>query len=40
MHVMAGLLVVGFIANFLVKPVASKYWLPESAPPSDSGSLH
>jgi Na+/melibiose symporter-like transporter len=31
MHIMTGLLVVGFIANFLVKPVAEKYWLPESA---------
>ena len=24
---MAGLLVVGFIANLLVRPVAEKYWL-------------
>jgi MFS family permease len=40
MHIMVGLLVVGFIANFLVKPVASKYWLPESAARGDSGSLH
>jgi MFS family permease len=30
LHVMAGLLVVGFVANFLVKPVAEKYWLPEN----------
>ena len=27
LHVMAALLVVGFIANFLVKPVAQKYWM-------------
>jgi hypothetical protein len=27
LHVMAGLLVVGFIANFLVRPVDEKYWL-------------
>ena len=30
LHIMAGLLVVGFIANLLVKPVAEKYWLPAS----------
>jgi len=29
LHVMAGLLVVGFIANFLVRPVDQKYWLAE-----------
>jgi MFS family permease len=28
LHVMAGLLVVGFIANFLVRAVAEKYWIP------------
>jgi len=27
LHVMAGLLVVGFIANLLVRPVAEKHWL-------------
>jgi hypothetical protein len=37
---MAGLLVVGFIANFLVKPVDQKYWLPDSASRVSSGSLH
>jgi hypothetical protein len=26
---MAGLLVIGFIANLLVRPVADKYWLSE-----------
>jgi MFS family permease len=40
MRIMAALLVIGFIANLLVKPVASKYWLPESAARSDSGSVH
>jgi hypothetical protein len=29
LHVMAALLVVGFIANFLVRPVDQKYWLAE-----------
>jgi MFS family permease len=28
LHVMAALLVVGFVANLLVRPVAQKYWLP------------
>ena len=27
LHIMAGLLVLGFIANLLVRPVASKYWM-------------
>jgi uncharacterized membrane protein len=30
LHIMAALMVVGFIANLLVRPVAKKYWL-ESA---------
>jgi MFS family permease len=30
LHVMAMLLVVGFIANLLVSPVAKKYWIPET----------
>jgi MFS family permease len=29
LHVMAGLLVVGFVANLLVRPVAQKHWLGE-----------
>jgi hypothetical protein len=29
LHVMAGLLVVGFVANLLVRPVAEKYWMHE-----------
>ncbi|GHF93467.1 MFS transporter [Deinococcus piscis] len=32
MYVMAGLLVLGFIANLLVKPVAEKYWAPAEEP--------
>lgn len=30
LHVMAGLLIVGLIANLLVRPVAQKYWLAEA----------
>ncbi len=26
LHIMAGLLVVGFLANFMVRPVSEKYW--------------
>jgi MFS family permease len=29
LHLMAGLLVVGFVANLLVRPVVQKYWLSE-----------
>src|SRR5579859_3771795 len=29
LHVMAGLLVVGFVANLMVRPVAEKYWMHE-----------
>ena len=32
LHVMAGLLVVGFVANLLVRPVDEKYWLAEKMP--------
>ena len=31
LHVMAGILVVGFMANLLVRPVPKKYWLPEGS---------
>jgi MFS family permease len=31
LHIMSGLLIVGLIANSLVRPVAEKYWLPETA---------
>jgi MFS family permease len=30
LHLMAGILVAGLVANFLVRPVARKYWLPEN----------
>jgi MFS family permease len=29
LQIMAGLLVIGFIANLLVRPVADKYWMPD-----------
>jgi MFS family permease len=33
LHIMAALMVVGFIANLLVRPVAQKYWLEDSSRP-------
>jgi hypothetical protein len=32
LHIMAGLLVVGFFANLLVRPVAERFWMKEAAP--------
>jgi MFS family permease len=32
LRVMAGLLVIGFIANLMVRPVAEKYWMAEKKP--------
>src|SRR6202011_2427709 len=37
LHVMAGLLVVGFVANLLVRPVDQKYWMSESKSYSMAG---
>jgi hypothetical protein len=40
MHIMAGLLAVGFVANVLVRPVAEKYWLPDSVPRNAETAAH
>ncbi|HME12082.1 MAG TPA: OFA family MFS transporter [Candidatus Acidoferrum sp.] len=32
LHIMAGLLLVGFVANMLVRPVAEKYWMADRSP--------
>ncbi len=40
LRIMAALLVVGFISNFLVKPVDPKYWLPDSVPRNPDTSGH
>jgi MFS family permease len=37
LFVMAGLLVVGFIANVLVRPVAEKYWMDQQQAPAIPG---
>jgi MFS family permease len=39
-HIMAGLLVVGFIANLLVRPVAAKYWLKDQNVEIPEGAAH
>ena len=39
LHVMTCLLVIGFIANFLVHPVDQKYWMTESKSPSREGAM-
>src|SRR6202012_4761316 len=33
LHIMSGLLVVGFVANLLVRPVDQKYWVDEQSNP-------
>ena len=33
LHVMAGLLLIGFVANLMVRPVARKYWMAETPSP-------
>src|SRR3954464_12676369 len=33
LHGMSGLLLIGFVANFMVRPVARKYWMAETPSP-------
>jgi MFS family permease len=40
MHIMAVLLLVGFVANLLVRPVAQKYWLPDTTPVPATANAH
>ncbi|MBB6142204.1 MFS family permease [Silvibacterium bohemicum] len=40
LHIMAGLMVVGFIANLLVRPVAAKHWLKMEIDPSHIEATH
>jgi MFS family permease len=40
LHIMSGLLVIGFIANLLVRPVAEKYWLKEQDALEPMGTAH
>ena len=40
LHIMAGLLAVGFVANLLVGPVAQRYWLPDDVKAPENVSAH
>ena len=40
LHIMSGLLVIGFIANLLVRPVAEKFWLKDQKIPQPAGAAH
>ena len=37
LHIMCGLLLIGFLANLLVRPVAEKFWLRDELDPSQAG---
>jgi hypothetical protein len=39
LHVMTCLLVIGFVADFLVHPVDQKYWMTESKSSSREGAM-
>ncbi len=40
LHIMCGLLIVGFIANLLVRPVSERYWLKGATQPEPVGAAH
>ncbi len=40
LHIMCGLLIVGFIANLLVRPVSQRFWLKGSPQPEPVGAAH
>jgi len=40
LHIMTGLLIVGFVANLLVRPVAEKYWMKATADASLRKEVH
>ena len=40
LHTMVCLLVVGFIANLLVRPVAQRFWLKDTPTPQTIGAAH
>ncbi len=40
LHIMCGLLVVGFIANLLVRPVSERFWLKGAGHPQSVGAAH
>ena len=40
LHIMSGLLVIGFIANLLVRPVTEKFWLKDQTIPEPARAAH
>ena len=40
LHIMAALLVIGFVANLLIRPVAEKFWLREQPEFATTGAAH
>ena len=40
LHIMCGLLVVGFLANLLVRPVAERFWLKDKNIVVPAGAAH
>jgi MFS family permease len=40
MYVLAGMLIIGFVANLLVRPVPDRFYLAEDAPPAQSPPAH
>ena len=40
LHIMCGLLVVGFLANLLVRPVAERFWLKDKNIVVRAGAAH
>ena len=40
LHIMCGLLVIGFIANLLVRPVSERFWLKSADQPEAVGAAH
>jgi MFS family permease len=40
LHIMVGLLVIGFIANLLVRPVSEKFWLKDGVDTTPQGAAH
>ena len=40
LHIMCGLLVIGFVANLMVRPVDEKYWLKDQNVVVPEGAAH
>ena len=40
LHIMVGLLVVGFIANLMIRPVADRFWLKDTPATTPTAAAH